>query len=79
MGAGKREGLLALVARIGDIAAARGAGTGMLTTAKLREMRHPDWSSSSEAQPPAAIWQPGITLDQGFATTIAWYRDRGWL
>lgn len=71
--------LLAAIARLGDIASARGGGAGMLTSAKLREMRHPDWSSHAASQPDDTIWRPAITLAEGFRATIEWYRSREWL
>ncbi len=63
---------------IGD-AAALGGVTGMLTSQKAREILHRDWSSGNASQPPASQWQPEITLDQGFAEAVAWYRAAGWL
>src|SRR3546814_6995293 len=51
----------------------------MLTVPKTRELLHEDWSSTPERQPPAAVWRPGIDLQSGFAETVAWYRQIGWL
>ncbi len=61
------------------VAAALGGMAGMLTSQKAREILHRDWSSDSASQPPASQWQPKITLDQGFADAVAWYRAEGWL
>ena len=53
--------------------------TGMLTSQKAREILHDDWSSTPEAQPPAHLWTPRIGLEEGFAGTVRWYREAGWL
>ncbi len=63
---------------VGD-AAALGGMAGMLTSQKAREILHRDWRSDKASQPPASQWQPEITLDQGFAEAVAWYRAAGWL
>ncbi len=60
-------------------AAALGGMAGMLTSQKAREILHRDWRSDKASQPPASQWQPEITLDQGFAEAVAWYRAAGWL
>ncbi len=62
----------------GDVAALGGVA-GMLTSQKTREILHRDWRSDRANQPPASRWQPEITLDQGFAEAVAWYRAAGWL
>ncbi|MGH6719347.1 MAG: NAD-dependent epimerase/dehydratase family protein, partial [Alphaproteobacteria bacterium] len=43
---------------------------------KAREMMHPDWRRQA---PWPADWRPSIGLEQGFAETVAWYRERGWI
>ena len=63
---------------VGD-AAALGGVAGMLTSHKAREILHRDWRSDPASQPPASRWRPEITLDQGFAGAVAWYRAAGWL
>ena len=60
-------------------AAARAGLTGMLTSQKAREILHDDWSSRALAQPPASVWQPRVALADGFAATVQWYREQGWL
>ena len=37
----------------------------MLTPAKLRELRHPDWVADNSAIAAATGWQPSIALEQG--------------
>lgn len=52
--------------------------TPMLTSAKARELLHPDWAVAPGELPgarPAAIYE----LDTGFSMTLAWYRTAGWM
>jgi nucleoside-diphosphate-sugar epimerase len=60
-------------------AAALGGMAGMLTSQKTREILHRDWRSAKASQPDASLWRPEITLEQGFAEAVAWYRSAGWL
>jgi nucleoside-diphosphate-sugar epimerase len=60
-------------------AAALGGVEGMLTSQKAREMLHRDWRSGPDRQPPASLWRPQISLDQGFIEAVTWYRNAGWL
>jgi 2-alkyl-3-oxoalkanoate reductase len=46
---------------------------------KAREMAHPDWAVAFDELLPAAIAVPNIGLRCGFAATVAWYRQEGWL
>ena len=52
--------------------------TPMLTSAKARELLHPDWAVASGelmGQAPAAIYD----LEAGFSATVAWYRSAAWM
>lgn len=52
--------------------------TPMLTSAKARELLHPDWAVPPEARAeglPSAIYD----LATGFSTTVAWYRSAAWM
>lgn len=70
--------LLGVVALLGDLARAAGAAS-MLSTQKLRELRHPDWGvAPSELAQPAG-WKAEFDLSRGFADAVAWYRSVGWL
>lgn len=62
----------------GDVAARLGRRP-MLTSGKVREILHPDWSSAPERQLPTEIWRPAVPIDRGFAEAVAWYRSAGWL
>jgi nucleoside-diphosphate-sugar epimerase len=70
--------LLRMAAAVGDVGRWLGSAN-MLSSQKLRELRHLDWSVSpgERAQPPG--WAPRYTLETGFADTVAWYRAAGWL
>jgi nucleoside-diphosphate-sugar epimerase len=70
--------LLRTVAWGGDIARLFGQPA-MLSSDKLREISHPDWSvsASEQANPPG--WAPRFDLQPGFADAVAWYRAAGWL
>ncbi|MDE2148316.1 MAG: NAD-dependent epimerase/dehydratase family protein [Gammaproteobacteria bacterium] len=66
------------IAAAGD-AACRFGKINMLTSQKLRELRHPDWTVSEAERITPAGWQARYDLDSGFADAVAWYRKAGWL
>lgn len=70
--------LLHLLAFGGDVARVFGVAN-MLTTQKLRELRHPDWSVPADELAQPAGWRPRHDLPEGFAGAVAWYRRAGWL
>ncbi|MEW6167314.1 MAG: NAD-dependent epimerase/dehydratase family protein [Pseudomonadota bacterium] len=70
--------LLRGVAAIGDVARAFGSAT-MLSSQKLRELRHEDWSVAPEELARLPGWTPRFDLNSGFADAAAWYRAAGWL
>ena len=51
----------------------------ILDTGKAREILYGKWSVSRSELLPESLFVPEIDLRQGFATTIAWYRQAGWL
>jgi nucleoside-diphosphate-sugar epimerase len=51
----------------------------MLTPAKLRELRHPDWVIRDRRARRVLGWRPEVGLDEGVRQTVAWYRGQGWL
>jgi len=67
------------IGRLGDIGAAISGSAEMVTSQKVNEILHPDWSSTDSAQLPSTHWAPRISLAQGFSETVAWYRAAGWL
>lgn len=64
---------------LGDLQATLSGSAKMLTSHKVREVLHKDWSSSEETQLPHHIWRPRIPLQEGFENTLLWYRDHRWL
>ncbi len=50
----------------------------MLSSAKARELLHPDWAVISGSSP-GTIPPPRFDLEQGFADTVAWYRSAAWM
>ncbi len=46
---------------------------------KAREMLHPDWSVMPGELLPAVLHRGEIDLRSGFSSTVAWYRQMGWL
>ncbi len=50
----------------------------IFTPGKAREILHADWSVSPDEQAPGAP-PARFSLETGFADTVAWYREHGWL
>jgi nucleoside-diphosphate-sugar epimerase len=46
---------------------------------KAREILHPDCVVHAHEMLPGADYAPQINLAEGFATTVAWYREHHWL
>ena len=70
--------LLRAVALAGDVGRLFGSAN-MLSSQKLREIRHPDWSVREGERVRVPEWAPHFTLESGFADAVAWYRTAGWL
>ncbi|WP_269714311.1 NAD-dependent epimerase/dehydratase family protein [Caulobacter sp. NIBR2454] len=71
------DGVVKLVGMLGSLAA-KGSGVAMLTSEKAREILHRDWSVSLKEHNPR-LPSPRYGLKEGFAQTVAWYRNNGWL
>ena len=52
--------------------------TPMLTSAKTRELLHPNWAVAPQEQP-QALPPPRYDLQTGFSATVAWYRSAAWM
>lgn len=50
-----------------------------ITPDRVGYMIHPDWVSSADRAPPAALWRAEIPTPEGLAATACWYREQGWL
>ena len=70
--------LLGGIALIGDLAKTWGASS-MISSQKLRELRHPDWGVAPAERASAPGWTAQFDLESGFADAVAWYRRAGWL
>lgn len=51
----------------------------ILTPGKVRELYHEDWTADPSRRMKAGNWEPAIGFDEGFASTLAWYRAHGQL
>jgi nucleoside-diphosphate-sugar epimerase len=51
----------------------------MLSSQKLRELWHADWSVAREKRAQPAGWAAQFDLQAGFADAVEWYRAAGWL
>jgi nucleoside-diphosphate-sugar epimerase len=72
--------LVVRAAAIGNMLAAKiGGQPAVFTTGKAREILHSDWGSTADRLPPSQLWQPKITLSEGFRDTVSWYREHKWL
>jgi nucleoside-diphosphate-sugar epimerase len=66
--------LLKAVGLGGGIAARLTGSAEMLTSAKVREILHTDWSGDPAMVMPTYQWHPTISLDQGLAHMADWAR-----
>ncbi len=66
--------LLALACVV-ELAAKLSRRAAMISRDKIRELYHPDWVASGAGWP---LKNP-VGFAQGFATTVQWYRQNGWL
>jgi dTDP-D-glucose 4,6-dehydratase len=51
----------------------------ILNRGKVRELYHDDWVSAGARFDETGAWTPQLNFEQGFARTLSWYRDNGWL
>jgi dihydroflavonol-4-reductase len=51
----------------------------LLSPGKVREAVERSWAASSARAQRELGWEPRIGLEEGAASTAAWYRERGWL
>ena len=70
--------LLGGIALLGDLAKTWGSSS-MISSQKLRELRHPDWGVAPAERAAAPGWAAQFDLESGFADAVAWYRRAGWL
>jgi nucleoside-diphosphate-sugar epimerase len=51
----------------------------ILNRGKVAELYHPDWVCSGPRLQDESGWKPQIRFAEGFASTLHWYRQNGWL
>lgn len=51
----------------------------MVTPGKIAELLHPDWVARSPNLAETGLWRPEISLRDGLAATLQWYRSEGYL
>ncbi len=51
----------------------------MMSSGKVRELMHEDWSSRAAFLDTCTDWRPQTDFRQGFGETLAWYRREKWL
>ncbi len=69
---------LRIVAGAGDLGRALG-NHNMLSSEKLRELLHEDWSAPEPERFGSVDWRPKWELSDGFEQAAAWYRAHSWL
>jgi nucleoside-diphosphate-sugar epimerase len=50
-----------------------------LSRDKVEELFHPDWVCDAHGLAAVPGWRPAVDLGAGLRSTLAWYRDEGWL
>jgi nucleoside-diphosphate-sugar epimerase len=71
--------VLGLAAWIEERRAARTGGRPLLTRERLREFRSGAWVCDGSRASRELKLKPPVALEQGLASTAAWYRENGWL
>lgn len=51
-------------------------GRPMVTPGKVRELFHSDWGVADNPLVDLVGWEPQVTVEDGFARTVRWYRER---
>ena len=71
--------IFAAAAQVSVAAARLLKTTPMFDRSRYLELVQPAWVCDSAALQASTGWAPSLTLDDGLATTLAWYRANGWL
>ena len=69
------RGMVSAVASVSEAIARFRGQPGMVSCGKVAELYHPDWVAKGEGWPLKSL----TLFPEGFAETLAWYRQRGWL
>ncbi len=70
--------IISAAAAVSETAAQLRRSPAIFNRGKARELRHSDWSVSPAELPPEGA-DGCVDLATGFARTVAWYREAGWL
>jgi 2-alkyl-3-oxoalkanoate reductase len=70
---------LAALAAVNQLAKALGGPVQILTSGKVREIFHSDWTVKDRRLAAAIGATARFDLACGFADTVDWYRRSGWL
>jgi len=70
---------LRMLGGLGDLVSTLSGSGALLTSQKVREILHPDWSADPALRIPGEVWRPAIDIEEGFSRAVAWYRAAGWL
>lgn len=73
------EALLHLLGGVGGLRARLTGTPVMLTSGKVREILHADWTVPQSDMPDSGVWAPAVGLADGFRMTAEWYRSHGWI
>jgi nucleoside-diphosphate-sugar epimerase len=71
--------ILAIAARLLQFLSALTGKPAMLSPGKVRELYHPDWVARNNLLDEHSEWRPCVAAPEGFAATLQWYRQNGWL
>lgn len=71
--------MMRAVAAANEIAQSLGGPTQTLTSGKVNELFHPDWTVRDRRFAAVVGFVPCFDLGSGFRDTILWYRARNWL
>jgi 2-alkyl-3-oxoalkanoate reductase len=67
------------IASLNQLSVSLGGSPRILTSGKVREMFHRDWTVHDRRLASATGFTARYDLVSGFADTVAWYRRRGWV
>jgi nucleoside-diphosphate-sugar epimerase len=71
--------LIGLAGKVGDVFARLTGHVPILNSQKIDLSRQRYWVCSARKARELMAFDPQIVLRQGFAQTLAWYRNEGWI
>lgn len=73
------RGLLSAAATAAETWARLTSRPPALTRGKVAELYHHDWVCRNDLLDQVCAWKPKLGFAEGFAMTVDWYRNEGWL